>query len=72
LYSGGDSVGVQEDTDGLSVMTMVIFLHSVHTRGEGEEGSKASTTEVDEVADRFQREILLVSTLSGTVSSRGT
>jgi hypothetical protein len=32
----------------------------------------ASTTEVDEVADRFQREILLVSSLSGTVSSRGT
>jgi hypothetical protein len=31
---------------------------------------QASTTKVDEVADRFQREILLVSSLSGTVSSR--
>jgi hypothetical protein len=25
----------KEDTYGLSVMTMVILLHSVHTRGEG-------------------------------------
>ena len=30
----------KEDTNGLSVMNMVIFLHSFHTRGEGEEGSK--------------------------------
>jgi hypothetical protein len=30
----------REDTNGLSVMTMVIFLHSVHTGGEGEEGNR--------------------------------
>jgi hypothetical protein len=40
-----------------------------HRRGRGRR-KQASTTEVDEVADRFQREILLVSSLSGTVSSR--
>jgi hypothetical protein len=33
---------------------------------------QASTTKVDEVADMFQREILLVSTLSNTISSRET
>jgi hypothetical protein len=30
----------REDTYGLSVMTMVIFIHSVHTIGEGDEGKK--------------------------------
>jgi hypothetical protein len=34
--------------------------------------NKLSTTKVDEVADRFQREILLISSLLGIVSSRGT
>jgi hypothetical protein len=38
-------------------------------RGRGRR-QQASTAEVDEVADRFQREILLVSSLSGIVSSR--
>jgi hypothetical protein len=42
-----------------------------HRKGKGRR-QQASTTEVDEVADRFQREILLVSALSGTVSSSGT
>jgi hypothetical protein len=32
----------------------------------------ASTVEVDEVADRFQRDILLVSSLLRTISNRGT
>jgi hypothetical protein len=30
----------KEDTYGLSVMKMVIFIHSFHTRGEGDEGNK--------------------------------
>jgi hypothetical protein len=38
-------------------------------KGKKEEDIKK---EVDEVADMFQRDILLVSTLSGIVSSRGT
>jgi hypothetical protein len=42
-----------------------------HRKGRGRR-QHASTIEVDEVADRFQREILLVSALLGTISSRGT
>jgi hypothetical protein len=40
-------------------------------RRKGGRRQHASTTEVDEVADRLQREFLLVSTLSGTVSCDG-
>jgi hypothetical protein len=29
----------RKDTNGLSIMNMVVFLHSVHTRGEEEEGN---------------------------------
>jgi hypothetical protein len=41
-------------------------------RRRGGRKQQASTTEVDEVADRLQREFLLVSALSGTVSGDGT
>jgi hypothetical protein len=46
------------------------MLHSVHS-GRGGRKQQALATEVDEVADKFQRE-LLVSSLSGTVSGSGT
>jgi hypothetical protein len=67
-----DGRNILARSDALSVMTLATMLHSVHSGGEEEEGNKASTTKVDDIADRFQREILLVSDLSGTVSSRET
>jgi hypothetical protein len=42
-----------------------------HCMGRGRR-KQASTTEVDDIIDRFQREILSVSSLSCTVSNRGT
>jgi hypothetical protein len=38
---------------------------------KGVRRQQTSTIEVDEVADRFQREFLLISALSGTISSDG-
>jgi hypothetical protein len=57
----------------LLVTIMVTMLHSVQNGGKGEGGSRqqASATEIDEVANRLQRELLLVSALSGTVSNDG-
>jgi hypothetical protein len=41
-----------------------------HQKGRGRR-QQASATKVDEVANMFQREILMVSAFSGIVSSRG-
>jgi hypothetical protein len=56
----------------LLVMSMVIMLHSVHNGRKGEGSNRHQQQEVDEVADRLQREFLLVFALSGTVSGSGT
>jgi hypothetical protein len=47
------------------------MLHSVHNRIKGK-GQQASSTEVDEVTDKLQREFLLVSALSSTIYGSGT
>jgi hypothetical protein len=71
LYSRGDSVGVQEGYIWFECHDYGHFSSQCSHWKERGRRQQASASKADEVADRFQREILLVSTLSITISSKG-
>jgi hypothetical protein len=72
LYLGGDLVGVQGGYRWFECHDYGHFASQFpHCRGR-ERRKQASAAKVDEVADRFQREISLVFALLGTVPNMGT
>jgi hypothetical protein len=72
LYLGGDSIGVQGEYIWFACHEYGNFAsHYPYHIGRGKK-KQESTTEVDEVVDRFQRDIFLVSSLSSTIQCMGT